>query len=548
MATTTILAQALPPLWTMALSIYLLAAIPLAFVGSVVAFALTIGQHRNRAPVRVLAALTAIVGLVDGISVACFARVTDLGSPGREDWLWLIMMAATVILGLVAWYRSRVPAVKALVLAIAVAGPATLGLMGCGSLQESQALWRSDGTPGGTKLVANLPERVASAWSAPVVVGESLFFLLNNGGNGGVELWKSDGTPTGTSLVKDLSPGRDVAGTGAGPRALGVGQTLYFAYEDPAHGVELWKSDGTPAGTGLVRDLAPGPKSSWPMSLQRAGTRLVFIVGLEPAGFAPATSIEPGIWSTDGASEGTVLLQAGTIHPYGSTVAGDEVYFVARNALWSTDGTPAGTRRIQALALTPNPLCTSLGGDVFVATSRGLFKLDRRNGDLRAGQPSLRLVASLPELCPSRVVTTASLVYVTAHQLEGSELWRSDGTANGTRLLRNFPPGGPGELITMGGRAFFGASTPASGHELWTTSGTAESTTLVADVLPGPESGMEEHATVLGERLLFTSTTGLWTSDGTAAGTVRIHTGFHNADFAVLAGTAYWLRTELSLR
>lgn len=59
---------------------------------------------------------------------------------------------------------------------------------------------------------------------------------------------------------------------------------------------------------------------------------------------------------------------------------------------------------------------------------------------------------------------------------------------------------------------------------------------------------MEEHATALGERLLFTSTTGLWTSDGTATGTVRLHKGFHNADFAVLAGTAYWLKTEISVR
>lgn len=155
MTTTMILAQALPPLWTMALSFYLLVTIPLAFLGSVVAFVMTIGPHRHRAPVRVLAALTAIVGLVDGISVAGFATVADLGSPDREDWLWLSLMAATVLLALAAWYRARVPAsgpssaVSALALGIALAGAATVGLAGCGPVHESQALWRSDGTPAG---------------------------------------------------------------------------------------------------------------------------------------------------------------------------------------------------------------------------------------------------------------------------------------------------------------------------------------------------------------------------------------------------------------
>ena len=66
-------------------------------------------------------------------------------------------------------------------------------------------------------------------------------------------LWKSDGTEAGTVLVKDIDP--DDA-TSIGPSCLtGVGRTLFFTADDGIHGRELWKSDGTEAGTVLVKDI-----------------------------------------------------------------------------------------------------------------------------------------------------------------------------------------------------------------------------------------------------------------------------------------------------
>jgi len=70
----------------------------------------------------------------------------------------------------------------------------------------------------------------------------------------GIEPWKSDGTAAGTQLVKDILPGSD----GSGPTDLtNVNGTLFFAARDGVHGPELWKSDGTAAGTKLVKDIAP---------------------------------------------------------------------------------------------------------------------------------------------------------------------------------------------------------------------------------------------------------------------------------------------------
>ena len=45
---------------------------------------------------------------------------------------------------------------------------------------------------------------------------------------------------------------------------VAIGSTTYFTADDGVHGVELWKSDGTAAGTVLVKDINPGSAGSDP--------------------------------------------------------------------------------------------------------------------------------------------------------------------------------------------------------------------------------------------------------------------------------------------
>ncbi len=89
-------------------------------------------------------------------------------------------------------------------------------------------------------------------------VGGTLFFTADDGIHGH-ELWKSDGTKAGTVLVKDINPMARGGGTTTTARTslTDVGGTLFFTADDGTHGRELWKSDGTKAGTVLVKDINP---------------------------------------------------------------------------------------------------------------------------------------------------------------------------------------------------------------------------------------------------------------------------------------------------
>src|SRR5439155_1018665 len=113
-------------------------------------------------------------------------------------------------------------------------------------------VWKSDGTAAGTVLVKDLGGTGPSGSATQLTTeGGTLYFS-------GFELWKTDGTASGTVMVKDINPG---AGSSFDPSygaPAVMNGVLYFAADDGAHGRELWKSDGTAAGTVMVYDYGSG--------------------------------------------------------------------------------------------------------------------------------------------------------------------------------------------------------------------------------------------------------------------------------------------------
>ena len=274
--------------------------------------------------------------------------------------------------------------------------------------QFGTELWRSDGTFNGTVMVADLnPGPASSQGPSPQMLnaGGMLYFLATDGVSGG-ELWKIEAgrSVPGTGLlprpqlVKDIYPG---PGHGAaGPLAF-AGSTLFFAAQDPEHGFELWKSDGTTEGTVLVKDILPGPESSIPFQIVPFGDRVLFTTYLYD------DEARSGLWISDGTEAGTLRLES---HPYVSNIiaAGDRAFFLSftDETGWEwgvTDGTVAGTHIIDAR---PGP--EGLGDSYWFAALGNKLIFSPTDGY----QPGTWF-----------------------------EPWVSDGTVEGTRLLKDIEPG-----------------------------------------------------------------------------------------------------------
>ena len=160
--------------------------------------------------------------------------------------------------------------------------------------------------------------------SEPVEVNGTTYFAHTDGLRGN-ELWKTDGTAAGTVMVKDIFPGAK----GSNPTGLAnVNGTLYFAASNTDFNRDLlWRSDGTEGGTVLVADINPDGDASPPREFRRIGSSIHF--------FANATRFtsSTGLWTTDGTAAGTRevkrLSESGGA-PSNPVVLGDELYFLVK--------------------------------------------------------------------------------------------------------------------------------------------------------------------------------------------------------------------------
>src|SRR5687768_7203610 len=135
-------------------------------------------------------------------------------------------------------------------------------------------LFKSDGTAAGTVLVKDIFPGWASSNPAWLTnVNGTVFFIA------GAQLWKTDGTAEGTVLVKDgFQSGGDIftGGFRAPEQLLNVNGTIFFRAYDSVNGIELWKSDGTTAGTVMLKDIQPGIGGSNPGFFKAVGNTLFF--------------------------------------------------------------------------------------------------------------------------------------------------------------------------------------------------------------------------------------------------------------------------------
>ena len=107
------------------------------------------------------------------------------------------------------------------------------------------------------------------------------------------------------------------------------------------------------------------------------------------------------------------------------------------------------------------------------------------------------------------------------------QLWLSDGTSLGTKLVASLAGGAISNLRTTGSRVFFNVTDGTRGQELCTSDGTAAGTVLLSDINPGSFRSSPSQLTNVSGTLYFRANDGArgfepWKSDGTAGGTAIV--------------------------
>ncbi len=352
-------------------------------------------------------------------------------------------------------------------------------------------LWRTDGTQEGTVLLqANICSRSDSAETTEVIAGGILYFA-GAGAEAGCELWRSDGSAAGTQRIAILDP----EGPVSSPDGFAVlGERVFFS---SPYSFGLRVTDGTSGGTSIVA-------SPLPQLLTAAGGRLFFMAQEDDGGTS--------LWTSDGTSAGTRPLRHFAVNaicdgPHDCTLQtpflqpdGDGVVFVANDGagqqFWRSDGAPEGTQRLTS---TPKPATLGLGGW------------------LLAGGDAARVPGSL-------------LLLVTADG-NSTRLWSSRGgpasplagCSGGCPVVVSFLRAVPGGRRVV----FAGWNRDSKGIALWTSDGTAGGTYPINDLCAGRCSPEPDNFAAIGDAVYFTTDTekgvpALWRTNGTKAGTVSL--------------------------
>jgi len=369
----------------------------------------------------------------------------------------------------------------------------------------STRLWATDGTAQGTVQVADFgsagptPEEI----EAMEKIGNRLLFAVYHGGT--VTLWSSGGTAATPTPLTGCPGG---CPTLTGRRELTrLGGQVFFAGTDPAHGEELWSSDGTALGTRRVSDLCPGTCAGAPVGFTLLEDKVYFAARTSDDLGAPA----PAFFRSDGTAAGTERLAALASVPalFTPSVAGGKIFFDA-SGLWSSDGTAAGTALVTVLGedgVSSNPQNLRVLGNTLVWSAAGGLWSSPGSGAVK-----LAFDASSPS-----IVGNLGFFFTGG----GSTLWRTDGSAAGTAPLFQVP-GRPDGAVGFSGKFLFIVTTfDPSGRSLWESDGTAAGTVARFPLPAGVPDGLYRD----GSDLYFAGGRAIWKSDGTAAGTRLLFKG-----------------------
>ncbi|MGB2236949.1 MAG: ELWxxDGT repeat protein, partial [Candidatus Poseidoniaceae archaeon] len=411
---------------------------------------------------------------------------------------------------------------------------------------NAYAVWKSDGTASGTVILKNNSDNIK-------INGNYIHFKDGDG-----KLWRSDGTITETVLITDnhsvydFYPTNDsiyivertlnptiyslwkfdktnsgfkelVTGFSSMSQLFTIEDTLYFKGDDGTHGDELWRSDGTIAGTVLATDIANGSDGSNiglnfefanhnPWKAQKIGNTLYFTaddrvhdkelwaydLGTNLASYEVTGStctISPTLPTGLNFDTGSC-----TISGTPSVVTSNTTYTVTANIsgtdYQSTIWLSSAYRQLTPSAEGADLMVGNVMGDITfqynasAASGSGSGSGSGSNSGTYNGNGTAWMVKDIrsgsSSSSPNYFTAVGNTLYfVTNDGTNGVELWKSDGTASGTVMVKDINSGGnsnPEYLTAVGNTVYFQADDGINGEELWKSDGTSAGTVMVKDI------------------------------------------------------------------
>lgn len=377
--------------------------------------------------------------------------------------------------------------------------PRFLGVMGgvlyfVADTGQGDRLWRSDGTPVGTYQIGSLRPIVNTIdIYGGLVRNWALYFAADNGQTG-VELYRLSAATEETILLRDISPGP----SSSTPRFFQLyNGDVYFVAEDPWAGDQIWKTSGTANSTEQVSAIGsfsgPGSPQMFLSTIyemtKHSATNSLFFTAYAPnyghelwrsngttAGTAMVKDINPG--SADGFLQpqfgGRKLPQQDLVGPFLFTAT------TTSNGAqpWVSNGFAAGTHMININPSGdsyPNSYASADGKTFFIASDSGFsFKVWRYNPLTLSAAPLLiDPPPAFPDLV-TRLTSANNVLYFLYGLGNGEELWRSD-TSHGIAFpLTYINPEARAEIsgvTNMGSHLYFSAYNNTVGQEIWRSDG-----------------------------------------------------------------------------
>jgi ELWxxDGT repeat protein len=403
--------------------------------------------------------------------------------------------------------------------------------------QDSYRFFKTDGTSIDNKYV-DVNNGDIRMYSDIAVLGNDLIMQYYDS-NVGKEVGRIDMALGNFELLKDIKPGE---GNSEPKSWISWKDKIYFLADDGSNGSEIWTCDGTTGGTVLLKNAFAGTGNAF--SLGSSGRNLATSQGIlqllaSPSG--PNVYLDKKLFTSDGTEQGTVVKFDFASFGWRIFVGniGDDLIYFHSNKFYKTNGLTTDVTLIK-----DNTAFTS--GYRFMPNSYRLDdKLFFQYEIFGSGQAGFEFWVTdgteegthvLKDINPGvasgssgkGIILGSNFIFDAKDVDNGSELWISDGTTEGTLLLKDINEGpsdsSPNAFALLQGNVVFTCDENSTGSELWITDGTMSGTILLKDIIPGTEGSNPTNLTSIGNVVLFTlynEQTGwsLWRTDGTELGT-----------------------------